>query len=157
MPPFRHTLPVRFADIDHAGIVYFARFYEYVHMTLEALFRDRLGVRGFADLLDRDRVGIPAVDTRCQFLSPLRFGDMMDVELSVARLGRASIHFAFQIFRHPDKDDSEAFDPTERIVCAEGTYVTVVVDLDAFKSSPIPPRLLEILRPLAKPAVTEQA
>ena len=37
--PFEFATPVRFADVDHAGIVYYPRFFHYFHMAFEELFR----------------------------------------------------------------------------------------------------------------------
>ena len=53
MPPFSHTFPVRFADVDHAGIVYYPRFFHYFHAAFEEFFRRRMGGRAYVDLLDR--------------------------------------------------------------------------------------------------------
>ena len=61
MTPFVFTTPVRFADVDHAGIVYYPRFFHYFHLAFEELFRQRIGARAYVDLLDKDRVGFPAV------------------------------------------------------------------------------------------------
>ena len=43
MPPFVFALPVRFADVDHAGIVYYPRFFHYFHVAFEELWRARIG------------------------------------------------------------------------------------------------------------------
>ena len=54
MPPFVHRLPVRFADIDHAGIVYYPRFFHFFHVAFEELWRARIGPRAYSELIDRD-------------------------------------------------------------------------------------------------------
>lgn len=165
MPPFCHTMPVRFSDIDHAGIVYFARFFHFAHVALEEYFSARVGGRAYADLLDRERIGFPSVQTECRFMAPLRFGDVMDVELEIARLGTSSIHFNFRVYRGappgpseyalerasgqaPEQQPDTASEPSERVLCAEGRYITAVVDLDRFRAVPIPDRLRDILSPL---------
>ena len=140
---FCFTTPVRFADIDHAGIVYFARFFHYCHLALEEFFRERIGGRAYADLLDRERIGFPAVQTECSFLAPLRFGDTMDIELEIARLGGKSVTCSGRVFRHRSEDEGGGRD-----LCGRGRYVTAIVDLEAFRAVPIPERLREILQPL---------
>lgn len=145
---FRMTRPVRFADIDHAGIVYFARFFDYFHVTLEEFLQARIGSRAYVDLLDRERVGFPSVRTECRFVSPLRFGDIMEVELAIERMGRSSITFAFRVYRQGEGTDGEADAP---ILCAEGTYVAAIIDLDSFRSMEIPDSLREIFAPLVAP------
>ena len=51
MPPFVFSTPVRFADVDHAGIVYYPRFFHYFHLAFEELFRSRMGPRAYVELL----------------------------------------------------------------------------------------------------------
>lgn len=159
MPPFVHTMPIRFSDIDHAGIVYFAKFFHYAHVALEEFFLTRLGGRAYADLLDRQRIGFPSVDAQCSFSAPLSFGDFADVELEIARLGRSSIEFHFRVYRRdppvsagpdplPAGSASSSAAAIERVLCAKGRYVTAVVDLDEFQAIPIPDSLRDVLAPL---------
>src|SRR5262249_13069736 len=54
MPPFTYATPVRFADVDHAGIVYYPRFFHMFHVAFEELWRQRLGARAYSELIDRD-------------------------------------------------------------------------------------------------------
>ncbi|MEM9489973.1 MAG: thioesterase family protein [Myxococcota bacterium] len=149
MPPFRHSLPVRFADIDHAGIVYYPRFFHYFHIAFEEFWRERLGARAYVDLLDRDRIGFPAVRSECEYKAPLRFGDTMDIELTVARLGGKSVTFRYQIYRASDPPGSADSSPT-RILTATGSTVCAVVDLQSFQAVPIPDRVRALLQPLAE-------
>lgn len=153
------TIPVRFSDIDHAGVVYFAKFFDYCHQTLEEFLRSHIGARAYADILNRDRIGFPVIYTDCKFSAPLRFGDTVEVELSIERMGRTSISFAFRMFRQPPFDtagDTEAgATPADaRVLCAQGSYVTAIVDLDRFESAVIPDTLREIFAPLVVPGST---
>ena len=52
MPAFVHSTPVRFADVDHAGIVYYPRFFHFFHLAFEELWRARLGARAYVELLE---------------------------------------------------------------------------------------------------------
>ena len=125
MPAFVVTLPVRFADIDHAGIVYYPRYFNFFHLAFEEFWRARLGARAYVRLLDEDRVGFPTVRAECEFKGPLRFGDDAEVHMAVTRLGTTSITFAYTIFRA-----AEAARPAALV--ARGTVVTAVVDLEKF-------------------------
>ena len=125
-------MPVRFADVDHVGIVYYPVFFHYFHLAFEELFIARMGSRAYLELLDRDRVGFPAVSCRCDFEAPLRFGDTIDVELSVDRLGEKSVTFAYRIWNVAGDDRAG-----DRLA-AEGQVVCAVVDLKAFRAIPIP-------------------
>ena len=140
---FVYATPVRFSDVDHAGIVYFPRFFHMFHTAFEELWRARLGARAYVDLLDRDRIGFPAVHADCDFKAPLRFGDTAEIELSVVRLGGTSITFRYRIYRGGD---------AERPLCAEGRVVCAVVDLARFVSVAIPERVLALLADLVEPS-----
>ena len=135
MPPFRYRMPVRFADVDHAGIVYYPVFFHYFHVAFEEVFRQRMGQRVYVDLLDRERIGFPAVSSQCDFRAPLRFGDTVEVELAVERLGDKSITFRYRIWKAAEGD--RAADQ----LAAEGQTVCAVVDLAAFRAIAIPERL----------------
>jgi len=147
VPAFRHTMPVRFADVDHAGIVYYPVFFHYFHVAFEEFWRARLGARAYVDLLDRDRVGFPSVRAECEYKAPLRFGDVIDIDMTVDRLGARSVAFRFQVYRRDDSDDAARTDPT-RVLAAEGTNVCAVVDLARFRAIPVPDRVREQLAPL---------
>lgn len=133
MPPFRHEMPVRFADVDHAGIVYYPVFFHYFHQAFEELFRARFGARGYVELLERDRVGFPTVSAQCDYRAPLRFGDTVAIELGLSRLGRASARFDYRALKvDPEGDDT---------VAAEGQVTCAIVDLDKFQAVGTPERL----------------
>lgn len=134
---FEYAFPVRFADVDHAGIVYYPRFFHYFHVAFEELFRARLGARAYVDMLDRDRIGFPAVHAEADYAAPLRFGDTATVALSVVRIGGTSITFRYQV-RNGD------------VVCATGRVVTAVVDLDRMAPRPVPDNIRALVADLVE-------
>jgi len=138
MPPFETTLPVRFSDVDHAGIVYYPVYLHYFHVGLEEFLRSRLGATGYKKLLDDDRLGFPTVRVECDFRSPLRFGDEAVVSLELARMGGKSMTFRYSARRlHDDK------------VAAEATIVVVITDLAKFVSVEPPESLRQLFLELA--------
>jgi len=90
---FRRQRRIRFAQCDPGGIVYFVHFFDMISGTVEDWFTEALGVP-YHDLHAAGRVGFPIVNTQCEFAQPCRFGDLLDIELAVARLGASSIEFA---------------------------------------------------------------
>lgn len=147
MPPFTYVTPVRFADVDHAGIVYYPRFFHLFHLAFEELFRQRIGGRAYVDLLDRDRVGFPAVRAEAEFKAPLRFGDTAEIELTVARLGTKSITFRYRIWRA-----AEDAPPVPRTLAAEGQVVCAVTDLSRFTAIEVPGRIAALVADLVEPS-----
>jgi 4-hydroxybenzoyl-CoA thioesterase len=134
---FVYELPVRFADVDHAGIVYYPRFFHYFHVAFEELWRARIGPQAYSELIDRDRIGFPAVEATCTFTAPLRFGDSAEIAVSIPRLGTKSITFRYVIYRVRD-----------RAPCADGRVTCAVVDLARFVAVPVPERVRDMLRDL---------
>jgi 4-hydroxybenzoyl-CoA thioesterase len=133
MPPFRHEMPVRFADVDHAGIVYYPRFFHYFHLAFEELFRARFGARGYVDLLERDRIGFPTVSAQCDYRAPLKFGDTVAIEISLSRLGKTSATFDYRALRvHEGGAD---------VLAAAGKVTCAIVDLERFQSVKTPETL----------------
>jgi 4-hydroxybenzoyl-CoA thioesterase len=141
---FTYATPVRFADVDHAGIVYYPRFFHYFHLAFEELWRQRIGPRAYSELLDRDRVGFPAVRAECDFKGPLKFGDTAEIVVSVSRLGKTSITFRYIVYKAADDSGRE------RSLAAKGSVVCAVVDLAAFAAIPVPERVVTLLQDLVE-------
>lgn len=114
---------VRFQDVDPAGIVFFAHFATYAHEAMENFFDQIEG--GYADLVMERRVGFPAVKVETQFFTPLRFGDVVRIETSVARLGTRSAVFRYRFRRGDD-------------TIAELLHTVVITDLDRMASRDMP-------------------
>jgi 4-hydroxybenzoyl-CoA thioesterase len=141
--PFVFSTPVRFADVDHAGIVYYPRFFHLFHLAFEELWRARVGGRAYVELLDRERVGFPAVHADCDFSAPLRFGDVAEIELTVSKLGASSITFHYRVYRAAD-------DRGERVLAADGRVVCAIVDLARFASIEVPERVRHMVADLVE-------
>jgi len=97
MHEIRTRRRIEFADTDMAGIVHFARFFVFMetaeHEFLAALGAPVQRAEGGASF------GWPRVAASCDYLAPARFGDVLDIHLKVARKGRSSLTYAFEISR----------------------------------------------------------
>ena len=136
--PFSVTFPVRFADVDHAGIVYYPRFYHYFHVAFEEFFRQRMGSGAYLDLISRRRIGFPAVRTECDYRAPLRFGDMVQVDVQIERLGGKSVRFRYRAFR------AEGSRGPAGEVVADGLVICAVTDLAQFRAVEVPDDLRQL-------------
>ena len=145
MPPFTFTTPVRFADVDHAGIVYYPRFFHFFHLAFEELWRQRMGARAYVNLIDERKVGFPAVRAEAEYKAPLRFGDTAEIEVSIARLGGRSITFTYRVWRVAEPD-------LPRVLAAEGSVVCAVTDLTRFVAVAIPDDVATLLADLVEPS-----
>ena len=137
---FRFERPVRFSEVDAARIVFFARYLEFCHDALEALFAPLPG--GYAHLIMARGIGIPSVRVEADYHAPLRYGDTALVDVAVERIGGRSITFAHAITRAADG-----------VRCATIRQVVVVCELDGLRSLDLPDDLRALLIPhLALPA-----
>jgi YbgC/YbaW family acyl-CoA thioester hydrolase len=91
--PFRTRRRVEFADTDLAGIAHFANFFRY----MEAAEVDFLQALGLSVRLECEgqRLGFPRVAAACDYLRPVTFEDMLDIDVRVDKIGRKSVSFAF--------------------------------------------------------------
>ncbi|MGH8678749.1 MAG: acyl-CoA thioesterase [Burkholderiales bacterium] len=99
---FTHDQLVRFSHCDPAGIVYFPRFFDMAHATMEDWFDRGLGVP-LAQLIRERRIGTPTVTIQAEFVKPLVMGDRLRFELRVVKAGNASVQLAYS----GNKDDAK--------------------------------------------------
>jgi 4-hydroxybenzoyl-CoA thioesterase len=80
-----HTtrLQARWGDVDAAGIVFYPRFFEWYDLATEALF-DSLGLPWPELFPAQGIVGVPIVESGSRFVSPVRYGDTLDIRAKVA-------------------------------------------------------------------------
>jgi len=124
--------PVRFAEVDAAGLVFFPRYHEYCHDALEAFFGELPG--GYAALFRERDLGVPTVHLETDFKSPLRFGDVARFEMAIARVGRTSVTFHHTIRRESDG-----------VVAATVRHVVVMTRISTLTPIPVPGDILELL------------
>lgn len=92
--------PIKFEEVDAANIVFFARFVTYAHEAMEHFFSSLDG--GYAGLIVSRRIGMPAVQVEMSFSVPVRYGDALRIETSVARVGNRSATFHYRMIRTRD-------------------------------------------------------
>ena len=91
-------LLVEWGHCDPAGIVFNPRFFEFFDCGTWGLFEAALGVKP-ADLVTTFGIfGTPIVDASARFLSPVRFGDTIEIRSQVSAFRRSSFDVAHQIF-----------------------------------------------------------
>ncbi len=129
---FRTLIRVCFSDIDHAGIVYYPRFLHYFHLAMEEFFADQFGL-DYSDVLHKRNVSFPTVHVQCDFRKRLKYGDRIEIEVSIMNMGRTSITWGYKGYRAGDEGG----------LVVEGSNVTVCVKTDTFEKRDIPEWLRE--------------
>ncbi|MBK7395204.1 MAG: acyl-CoA thioesterase [Myxococcales bacterium] len=108
--------PVRFDEIDAAGYVYFPKIVALGHEAMERMIGEACP-GGYAAWVVERRVGLPCVHVESDFRAPLRFGDELVVESTVAKLGDSSVRFDVKVGRG------------DGVACATIGYVVACADL----------------------------
>jgi YbgC/YbaW family acyl-CoA thioester hydrolase len=101
MHEFHTQRKVEFVDTDMEGIVHFARFLVYME-TAEHQFLEALGVSVSMEHEGR-RIGWPRVSVSCDYQAPARFGDVLEIHLTVLDKGKRSMTYGFR-FTHEGRE-----------------------------------------------------
>lgn len=94
MTSFSTKRRVEFGDTDMAGIMHFANFFRFMEAA-ETEFLRSLGLSVSWREGD-ERFGLPRVSVSCDYFKPLRFEDLVDIEVIVEKIGRSSVTYRFQ-------------------------------------------------------------
>jgi YbgC/YbaW family acyl-CoA thioester hydrolase len=95
--PFRVSRRVEFAETDMAGIVHFSNFFRYMESAEVAFLRQR----GLSVSMswEGQHVGLPRVAAACDFFRPVSFEDVIDIAVTLQKIGRTSLTYQFDFFK----------------------------------------------------------
>ena len=127
---FQTRRKVEFADTDVSGLVHYSRFFVFME-TAEHEFLRSLGTEVHTEH-EGHQIGWPRVRATCEYLSPVGFGDVLDISVRVGRKGTKSMTYAIE-FQHDERP----------IARGELTAVCCVLD------EPGGPRAIDIPRVIA--------
>lgn len=97
MQPFQTSRRIEFCDTDMAGIVHFANFFRFMESAEVEFLRSRgLSVRLH---WQGEEIGFPRVSATCDYLSPAFFEDVLDVMVTLEKLGSKSATYRFDFSR----------------------------------------------------------
>src|SRR5438477_2413970 len=125
---FKTSILVRFGDLDAAGIAYYPNLVNFLHEAFEDFFAGHVG-RPYPEVF-RDGVGFPTVKVEMEFVSPVHYGDQVEIDVTVERVGRSSVQIRY--------DGSVQGRPV-----FHARNVMVVVDMKDFRPTPLPAALRE--------------
>ncbi|HKY05336.1 MAG TPA: thioesterase family protein [Blastocatellia bacterium] len=123
---FKTTVTVRFGDVDRAGIVYYPVIFHYLHIAQEEFFANYVGLP-YNRLIEEENLGFPTVTDSSQFFKPIKYGDLVDIVVEIARVGRSSVVFEFGLYRQSTGE-----------LLAKSTETKVAVRMDTWEKAEIP-------------------
>lgn len=97
--PFRTTRRVEFSDTDAAGIMHFSAFFRFMEQAEHDLLRSlELSVVMVDDVAQGGggKLSWPRVHAHCDFRSPAHYEDVLDIDVTISRLGEKSANYEFQ-------------------------------------------------------------
>jgi 4-hydroxybenzoyl-CoA thioesterase len=86
----RRTLRIEWGDCDPAGIVFYPRYFAMFDHSTVLLIEHALGMRKHKLYERYGFAGYPSVESQARFHLPTRFGDDVEIETAIAKVGRAS-------------------------------------------------------------------
>jgi 4-hydroxybenzoyl-CoA thioesterase len=127
---YQAQIPVRFADCDAAGIVFYPRYLEMFNGLVENWFRDELNF-SFTEIVTNRGWGLPTVHLEVDFVAPSRFDETLSATLRVRSLGTTSVNLEILLRGKDDRDR------------VRGKVVLVLIDRAVQRAIPWPSELRE--------------
>ena len=128
---YSYTFEVRLHDVDHAGVMFFARLFVHAHDAYEA-FMAHLGLDLCAMI--SSGVRLPVVHASADYFQPLRHGEQITVNLEIEALGDTSFTVTY------------ALHATSGLLARVRT-VHVYLDPQRNAAAPLPKSLRKLLQP----------
>ena len=128
--PSTHTIRVRYAETDQAGMAHHAAFLPWFEEGRVELLR-RLG-KPYQEF-EAEGLHFPVREAFCRYWLPARFDDVLRVSTAITEVGGASIRFGYRITREVDA-----------ALIAEGYTLHACVD-DAGRVRRLPPEVRMML------------
>jgi YbgC/YbaW family acyl-CoA thioester hydrolase len=123
--PFIYQSRVRFGDTDASGRIFYISLLNHFDAA-EAEFLRSLGV-GYS-VIQNKHIGFPRVRVECDYTGALVYDDLMDVAVTVDRVGGASFTLSFQV-------------TVQDRAAAHGKVTIVSIDRQTQRPVPLPENL----------------
>jgi acyl-CoA thioester hydrolase len=92
-PPFVHQLRVRYHECDAQGIVFNAHHFAFFDITLTELWREAFGSY---DSMVQAGTDVIVADAQATFHASPRFDDVLNIEMTIEKLGNSSMVTRFE-------------------------------------------------------------
>ncbi len=131
-----HALRVRWSEVDMQKIVFNGNYLNYIDVAVAEYWRS-IGMPYPHGYVDRYANDVYLRKASVEYLGSACYDDMLDVMVRVAKLGRTSMTFAFEIWRaSPDPSNKP-------LVAAELVYVNA--NPKSMTPEPIPSPVRELI------------
>lgn len=97
--PFRFRFRVRYGECDAQGVVFNARYGDFVDIAVNEYIRTLFG--DYQRLLDQD-LDIQVVSLTINWKAPAKFDDVLEARIRAGRLGNTSFSLHLEFYRYGD-------------------------------------------------------
>lgn len=97
--PHTHTVRVRYAETDQAGVAHHSAFLPWFEEGRVELLRS---VGKPYQEFEAEGIHFPVREAFCRYWAPARFDDVLTVATVIAEVGGASVRFDYRIMRESD-------------------------------------------------------
>ena len=132
---FFYALRVRYSEIDAQGVVFNAHYLTYFDTALTEYMR-HLEI-DYQGMVNRLGVDFHLVKSTVEYLSPIRFDELIEVAVRPARIGRSSITWDMAIFHRGENE-----------CLTRGEVIWVCAAVGEHQSCPIPEAFLRLVPPV---------
>ncbi len=91
---------LNFFDCDPAGIIFFSRLFDFCHSAYEQLI-DSFDLD--EDYWDNPVYVVPIIHTECDYYRPIKYGDEIEIQLSVSNLKNSSFELTYSLLLNDEK------------------------------------------------------
>lgn len=130
---FESRLQVQWADVDIAGIMYFAAYWRFAEYAEQRMF-EALGLP-FERIFDEFDFWLPRVHVEANYHASARMGDWMLMRAHVEKVGASSIRYNVVLFNE-----------RTQAACAALTLTIAAMSRASQRSMPLPGAIADALR-----------
>ena len=134
---------VRWGDVDAASIIFYGSYIRFFEIAETELFR-AVGLP-YGKIFDELDIWLPRVHLECDFHRVARLDDLLEVSVSVGKVGKTSVRLDFEVRRRGPDVEIEAG------LIATAHFVLVSVRRDLMEPIPVPEELRRALAPYSQP------
>lgn len=91
---------INFFDCDPAGIIFYSRLFDFCHSAYEQLI-DSFELD--EDYWDNSVYVVPIIHTECDYYRPIKYGDEIEIQLSVSNLKNSSFELTYSLLLNDEK------------------------------------------------------
>ncbi|UCD67138.1 MAG: acyl-CoA thioesterase [Betaproteobacteria bacterium] len=128
---FRHTLRVRWSEVDKQGIVFNGHYLTYFDVGVTEYYRT-IGMP-YPNAIASDGADLYAKKAEIEYHASAAYDDLIDVCVRVVRIGRSSFEFRIELYRGDE-------------LLVSGSLIYVNANSETRKSAQLPAPLVDAFR-----------